>query len=164
MTTSASLPMTRRIWPQARAEPMPSPSGRACEVTTKRRRARISCRTRSSICSSSSCQRRDCPVSLCGGRRGKLRLNGEFKFPLRGWAQHSSACVSSPAPEARPPDSPIHRPDQSGNKAPEAVAAAAVPPVRAGHNSWQRPVLPGSAPPRPHRRKRVTITRADRAS
>src|ERR1019366_1789900 len=55
MTASASLPIMRRIWPQARAEPMPSPSGRACEVTTKRRRARISRRTSSSMkCSSLS--------------------------------------------------------------------------------------------------------------
>src|SRR5208282_1763423 len=49
MTTSASLPMMRSICPQASAEPMPSPSGRACDVTTNRRRARISFRTRSSM-------------------------------------------------------------------------------------------------------------------
>ena len=37
-TTSACLPRRRRIWQQARAEPMASPSGRACEVSTKRSR------------------------------------------------------------------------------------------------------------------------------
>src|SRR5579862_2434770 len=35
-TTSACLPMARRTWQQARAEPTASPSGRACEVSTKR--------------------------------------------------------------------------------------------------------------------------------
>src|SRR6266478_3862857 len=49
ITTSASFPSCRRIWPHAKAEPIPSPSGRACDVTTKRRRSRISCSTRSSI-------------------------------------------------------------------------------------------------------------------
>src|SRR5690242_20259254 len=35
-TTSACLPMARRTWQQARAEPTASPSGRACEVNTNR--------------------------------------------------------------------------------------------------------------------------------
>src|SRR5271165_4524249 len=68
MTTSESLPITRRIWPQARAEPMPSPSGRACEVTTKRRRARISCRTRSSMSFALSSSYQDIALAMpqCG--------------------------------------------------------------------------------------------------
>src|ERR1700731_2585419 len=35
-TTSACLPMARRIWQQASADPTASPSGRACEVSTNR--------------------------------------------------------------------------------------------------------------------------------
>src|SRR3984893_698045 len=35
-TTSASLPRERKIWQQARTEPMASPSGRACEVSRNR--------------------------------------------------------------------------------------------------------------------------------
>src|SRR6185437_7875120 len=45
MTTSAVLPMPRSISPIAMEEPMASPSGRACEVTTKRLRLSISCNT-----------------------------------------------------------------------------------------------------------------------
>src|ERR1017187_740894 len=83
MTTSASLPIMRRIWPQARAEPMPSPSGRACEVTTNRRRARISRRTSSSMKRSSfSCRDGACPVSLRSKRRGKPRLYRNHILPL----------------------------------------------------------------------------------
>src|SRR5579862_556367 len=44
-TTSASLPIARRIWRQARAEPIASPSGRACEVSTKRLRCSMCLRT-----------------------------------------------------------------------------------------------------------------------
>src|ERR1041385_6883873 len=40
--------MARRTWQQARAEPMASPSGRACEVSTNRSRCPI-CRRTSSI-------------------------------------------------------------------------------------------------------------------
>src|SRR5262249_50123318 len=48
MTTWALLPILRRIWARASAEPMASPSGRACDVTRKRRRCSISCKTFSS--------------------------------------------------------------------------------------------------------------------
>src|SRR6476620_4394036 len=44
-TTSALLPILRRIWASASADPMASPSGRACDVTRKRRRCLISCKT-----------------------------------------------------------------------------------------------------------------------
>src|SRR5215472_7048493 len=46
-TTSACLPMARNTWQQASAEPTASPSGRACEVSTKRSRCPI-CRSTSS--------------------------------------------------------------------------------------------------------------------
>src|SRR6266403_3694892 len=86
MTTSASLPIMRRIWPQARAEPMPSPSGRACEVTTKRRRARISCRTRSNMrCSSFSCRDGGLPrLTLHRETRHAASL-WEISRPLGAW-------------------------------------------------------------------------------
>src|ERR1700730_12947873 len=44
-TTSASFPIERRIWQQPKAEPMASPSGRACEVNKNRRRCSICLRT-----------------------------------------------------------------------------------------------------------------------
>src|SRR5580700_38908 len=46
-TTSACLPMARRTWQQASAEPTASPSGRACEVSTNRSCCPI-CRSTSS--------------------------------------------------------------------------------------------------------------------
>src|SRR5262249_31764657 len=48
-TTSACFPSIRRIWPQARAEPIASPSGRACDVSTKCLRCSICRRTSSSM-------------------------------------------------------------------------------------------------------------------
>src|SRR5580704_13879560 len=48
-TTSACLPIRRRIWAQARAEPTASPSGRACDVSRKRLRCSICLRTSSNI-------------------------------------------------------------------------------------------------------------------
>src|SRR5579862_1046049 len=47
-TTSACLPIARRTWQQASAEPTASPSGRACEVSTKRSCCPIWRRTSSS--------------------------------------------------------------------------------------------------------------------
>src|SRR5215475_6976307 len=47
-TTSEFLPILRRTWASASVDPMASPSGRACEVTRKRRRWLISCKTCSS--------------------------------------------------------------------------------------------------------------------
>src|SRR5579863_3914293 len=46
-TTSACLPMARSTWQQASAEPIASPSGRACDVSTNRSRCPI-CRSTSS--------------------------------------------------------------------------------------------------------------------
>ncbi len=48
---SASFPSARRICPQASAEPMASPSGRACEVSTNRWRCSICSRTARTIVS-----------------------------------------------------------------------------------------------------------------
>src|SRR5215831_3629684 len=48
-TTSACLPISRRTWQQASAEPTASPSGRACEVSTNRSRCPICRNTSSSI-------------------------------------------------------------------------------------------------------------------
>src|SRR5579863_215502 len=48
-TTSACLPIRRRIWAQARAEPTASPSGRACDVSRKRLRCSMCLITSSSI-------------------------------------------------------------------------------------------------------------------
>src|SRR5215472_11519978 len=45
-TTSACLPIERRTWQKASAEPTASPSGRACEVSTNRSRCPI-CRSTS---------------------------------------------------------------------------------------------------------------------
>src|SRR6266545_4186063 len=50
-TTSASLPSKRRIWQQANAEPIASPSGRACEVSTNRVRCSMCWSTSFSMCS-----------------------------------------------------------------------------------------------------------------
>src|SRR5208282_4430181 len=47
-TTSACLPIARRTWQHASADPTASPSGRACEVSTKRSCCPI-CRSTSSI-------------------------------------------------------------------------------------------------------------------
>src|ERR1700680_146149 len=44
-TTSACLPMERRIWQHASADPTASPSGRACEVSRKRLRRSMWLRT-----------------------------------------------------------------------------------------------------------------------
>src|SRR5258706_10513908 len=44
-TTSALLPIWRRIWQQARTEPTASPSGRACDVSTNRSRRSIAVST-----------------------------------------------------------------------------------------------------------------------
>src|SRR5580658_7453776 len=48
-TTSACFPKARRIWQHASADPTASPSGRACEVSTKRSRCSICFRTSCSI-------------------------------------------------------------------------------------------------------------------
>src|SRR5579863_4021375 len=44
-TTSASLPIERRIWQHASADPTASPSGRACEVSRNRSRCSMCLRT-----------------------------------------------------------------------------------------------------------------------
>src|SRR5215470_9470546 len=48
-TTSACLPISRRTWQQASADPTASPSGRACDVSTNRSRCPICRNTSSSI-------------------------------------------------------------------------------------------------------------------
>src|SRR5271154_6610105 len=48
-TTSACLPMARKTWQHASADPMASPSGRACDVSTKRSRCSICWRTSCNI-------------------------------------------------------------------------------------------------------------------
>src|SRR5579863_5383814 len=48
-TTSACLPSARKIWQHASADPTASPSGRACEVSTKRSRCSICRRTSCNI-------------------------------------------------------------------------------------------------------------------
>src|SRR5437016_14228753 len=48
-TTSVLLPSWRRTWLQARTEPTASPSGRACEVSTKRWRCSMCFRTSASM-------------------------------------------------------------------------------------------------------------------
>src|SRR5207245_10745324 len=93
ITTSACFPRERKICPQARADPIASPSGRACDVSTKCRRCSICFRTSSSMfyvySAISTLRTRSFPVST-----QKLIDSGDvilravqLKYQFRGTAQ-----------------------------------------------------------------------------
>src|ERR1700733_12656790 len=134
-TTSACFPIARRTWQQASAEPTASPSGRACEVSTKRFPCSIFRRT-------------SCNILLTPFVR--LHRCGPYFF-------------FSPDPTIVPPALFPARPDQDDSTTPARGAGAGARPVRDGCRPSQLPDLRDCGRLLRHpRRHRLTPARTGR--